>query len=62
MKHVCETANHIYHITCQYNYPKRLQQWKNQAILKPGNYLGYDLRNLLGKESKKLYKEDGSYL
>ncbi|MDV3195497.1 MAG: hypothetical protein Q8894_02140 [Sweet potato little leaf phytoplasma] len=62
LKHVCETANHIYHITCQYDYPKRLQQWKNQAILKPGNYLGYDLRNLLGKESKKLYKEDGSYL
>ncbi|MDO8030282.1 hypothetical protein OC709_02050, partial ['Planchonia careya' phytoplasma] len=47
---------------CQYDYPKRLQQWKNQAILKPGNYLGYDLRDLLGKKSKKLYKEDGSYL
>ncbi|MDV3174563.1 MAG: hypothetical protein Q8831_00730 ['Bonamia sp.' little leaf phytoplasma] len=62
LKHTCETANHIYHIICQYDYPKRLQQWKNQAILKPGNYLGYDLRNLLGKESKKLYKEDGSYL
>nr|WP_304513807.1 hypothetical protein ['Planchonia careya' phytoplasma] len=33
-KNTCEKATHIYYIAYQYDYPKRLQQWKKSSNIK----------------------------